>query len=127
MIRVVIVDDAPLLRERLRGWINGIPGVQVVGEAGDVASGLEEFRRSQPDVVILDIQMPDGSGIDLLDTIKAERALTRVVMLTNYPLPQLRKRCLDAGAECFLDKCGDVEEIREILQRITATIGGRTI
>ncbi len=120
MIKVVIVDDSPLLRERLQTWISGIPGVQVVGDAGDVESGLETFRRVSPDVVILDIQMPGGSGIDILNAIKAERPSTQVVMLTNYPLPQLRKRCIDAGAEYFLDKSGEIEQVHGLLQRISA-------
>lgn len=120
MISVVIIDDAPLVRERLRSWIAGIPGVEVVGEAGDVESGLELFRRLMPSVVILDIQMPGGSGLDVLGAIKAEHPSTQVVMLTNYPLPQLRKKCLDAGAEFFFDKCCEFDQVHTLLRRMTA-------
>ena len=123
--RILIVDDERTTRLSL-SEIFSLRGANTT-TAADGSEALAQIQQTAFDLIILDIQMPDGSGIDLLDTIKAERALTRVVMLTNYPLPQLRKRCLDAGAECFLDKCGDVEEIREILRRITATIGGRTI
>ena len=118
MLKVLIVDDAPLLRERLRGRIAGIEGVEVVGEADTVRHALEEFGRLLPDVITLDIQLPDGSGIEVLEAVKKQRPETHVIVLTNYPLPQFRSRCHRSGAEYFFDKCGEFDRIPQVLREL---------
>ena len=119
MVRVLIVDDAPLIRERLKARLTKLKGVEIAGEAEDVPRAMEAFHGLIPDVVVLDIQMPGGTGIDVLERIKHEKPETVVIMLTNYPLPQLRKKSRDAGADFFFDKCCEFEKVAEVLTDLT--------
>ena len=116
MVRVLIVDDSLLLRERLSCRLGSIEGIEIAGKACDVAGGIEMFRRTSPDVVVLDLLMPGGSGIDVLEAIKRERPSTVVVILTNHPLPQLRKRSEESGAEFFFDKTQEFGKVADVLR-----------
>ena len=118
MVRVLIVDDSLLLRERLCCRLGSIEGIEIAGKASDVPGGIETFRRVNPDVVVLDLLMPGGSGIDVLEAIKRERPATIVVILTNHPLPQLRKKSQQAGAEYFFDKTQEFGKVAEVLRGV---------
>jgi DNA-binding NarL/FixJ family response regulator len=114
-LKVLIVDDSLLLRERLCCSLERIDGIEVAGKACDVQGGIEAFRRLQPDVVVLDLQMPGGTGIDVLEVIKRENPATKVLILTNHPHPQLHTKCQDAGAEWFFDKTEESGRVGEVL------------
>jgi DNA-binding NarL/FixJ family response regulator len=118
MVRVLIVDDSLILRERLCCRLGGIEGVEIAGKACDVPGGIETFRRIMPDVVVLDLLMPGGSGIDVLEAIKRERPATIVMILTNHPLPQLRKKSQEAGAEYFFDKTQEFGKVADVLREV---------
>src|SRR5512136_2675152 len=98
MLKVYVVDDSELVRERLIDMVSEIEGVEVVGETGDLRGAEESIGQLRPDAVILDIRLPDGNGITLLRHMKRERPAATVIVLTNYPYPQYREECLDAGA-----------------------------
>jgi len=68
--------------------------------------------------VILDIRMPGGSGIDVLEDIKKINAAPIVIILTNYPYPQYRKKCMAAGADYFFDKSSEFEKVTEVLKKL---------
>lgn len=116
-MKVVIVDDSVLVQERLTIMFAGLKGVEVVGTAQDAPEGTSVIRELNPDVVILDIKMPVGSGIDVLRDIKDSNPLIKVVILTNYPYEQYRRKCMDLGAEYFFDKSSEFERIPEILEQ----------
>lgn len=82
-MRVMIVDDEPHARQRLRTLLEGESAVEIVGEAGDGLEALEKIRALAPDVVFLDIQMPELSGLQLLERLSGER-VSRVVFTTAY-------------------------------------------
>jgi DNA-binding NarL/FixJ family response regulator len=117
-LKVLIVDDSLLLRERLACHLGKIDGVTIAGKASDVREGIETFKRLSPDVVVLDLQLPDGTGIDVLELIKHDQPSTVVMVLTNHPLLPLRKRCTDAGAEYFFDKTREFGRVSEVLRDI---------
>jgi len=117
-VNVLIIDDSLLLRKRMSCRMERIPGVEVVGEASNVQEGITAFRRFLPDVVVLDLQMPGGSGWDVLETIKKERPQTRVAIFTNYPLPQFRKKSVEAGAEWFFDKTTESRQLEDVLKEL---------
>jgi DNA-binding NarL/FixJ family response regulator len=77
---------------------------------------MDSIRELKPDAVILDIQMPNSSGIDALQNIKIGGPTPVVIMLTNYAYPQYRKRCMDAGADFFFDKSTEFEEVVNVLR-----------
>jgi DNA-binding NarL/FixJ family response regulator len=92
-------------------------GIEVVGQAANVAEAISAIWKLQPDVVILDILMPGGSGIKVLQNIKQAGAGPMVIILTNYPYPVFRQKCLQAGADFFLDKSTEFDQIPELFER----------
>lgn len=117
-LTVLLAEDSLLVRETLASWIASLNGLSVVGQAGDVAEAIEQFRRLRPDLAILDISMPGGTGLDVLRVIKQERPETTVLMFTNYAYPQYRRACEELGADFFYQKAGGLEALSEQLQRL---------
>lgn len=117
MMNVFIADDSSLVRERLAELLAELPEVSLVGQAGDVSEAVAGIQQLRPDAVILDIRMPGGSGIEVLETIKTNGAGPLVIMLTAYALSQYRERCLAAGADYFFDKGAEFDKIVEVLRR----------
>jgi DNA-binding NarL/FixJ family response regulator len=111
VIRVVIVDDHALIRRGLRDSLNDAGDIQVVGEAGDYG-GLRQLLRETPfDVLLLDINLPGRSGLDVLHSLAEESARIRVLVLTMYPEDQYAIRALKAGAMGYLNKSADPSQI----------------
>ncbi len=119
-MRVFVVDDSSLVRERLVALLSAVDGVQVVGTADNAEAGIAGIAEAAPDVAILDIRMPEGSGISVLEAIKRQGECPVVIMLTNYPYPQYRRRCLEAGADYFFDKSSEFQKVTDVLVRMVA-------
>src|SRR5438132_963339 len=82
--RILLCDDHEVVREGLRGLISRQEGMIVVGEAGTVAEAIDAAARSKPDVVIMDVRLPDGSGVEACRAIREARSESKVIMLTSY-------------------------------------------
>ena len=117
---VFLVEDSPAIRARLASTIRGIAGAELVGEAGTVGTAIDGIRSTRPGALILDLQLEDGSGLEVLKAVYPSAPSMHVAVLTNYATDQHRRACMDAGAEFFLDKSSDFPRIREIVQRWTA-------
>ena len=115
-MRVFIVDDSKVVLERLADLLKEVPGTQLVGQAGDVLDAVQGIQSAKPDALILDLQMPSGSGLDVLRAIREDFPHLQVLICTNYPYPQYREECLTAGANFFLDKSVDFGKIPVILR-----------
>jgi DNA-binding NarL/FixJ family response regulator len=115
-MNVFIVDDSEVVCTGLESMLSEIEGILLAGKAQDVRGAIEAIHRLQPDVVILDIRLIDGSGIDVLKEIKKRDPSPVVLVLTNYPYPQYRKKCQDLGAEYFLDKVTEIDKIPGIFK-----------
>jgi len=116
--RIFIADDSEVLRTRLVEILSEIEGVEIIGEAVTANEAIKAVKNLKPDVVILDIRMPGGNGIEALETVKMEKKPPLVIMFTNYPYLQYRKRCLDAGADYFFFKSTEFEKLLELLKKI---------
>lgn len=125
-MRIVIADDSRVVVERLTALLNEIPGVELVGQASNAREALRCIRQMNPDIAILDLQMPGGSGLDILRTIRPERPGLSVLICTNYPYPQYRDECLAAGANYFLDKSAEFEKIPAILRSLVRSVAKTT-
>ena len=95
-----------------------------MGQASDAPEALEAIGRLKPDVVILDIRMPGGNGIQVLEVIKGNEAAPVVIMLTAFPYPQYREKCLKAGADYFFDKASEFSRVPEVLKQLQAKTAG---
>lgn len=115
-MRVFIADDSRVVVERLTDLLEDVPGAELVGQAGDVPEAVQRIPKMKPDALILDLHMPGGSGLDVLRAIRAEYPRLCVLICTNYPYPQFREQCLSAGANFFLDKSKEFEQIPAILR-----------
>ncbi len=116
MKKVYVVDDSTLIRERLVEMLSEIPEVRVVGQSADAYEALEMIRRTRPDVVILDIEMPGRNGIALLKDIKRDMPTTQVIVFTNYTYAQYQRQCIELGAEYFLSKAGEFHRLGTLLK-----------
>lgn len=117
-IKIFISDDSPVVRVRLTNMLSDVKGIDLIGEAANVQDSIDEILRLRPDVVILDIRMPGGSGIDVLKRIKSDDYAPVVIVLTNYPFPQYRKICTDNGADYFFDKSNEFHRVLEVLKNL---------
>jgi DNA-binding NarL/FixJ family response regulator len=115
---VFIVDDSPVVRDRLVAMIAELPNVEVVGQADIAFEAIHSIRQLRPSVVVLDISMPGGSGMYVLESIKKDRPGPLVIMLTNFAHDQYRQKCLQLGADYFFDKSTEFERVTEVLRQI---------
>ena len=118
IVKVFIVDDSTFLRDRLITMLSELKGIEIIGQAKGPLEAIEALTKLKPDAVILDIRMPGGNGIDVLKNIKNGRNPPLVIMFTNYPYPQYRKKCMDAGADFFFDKSTEFEKVTEVLRKL---------
>jgi DNA-binding NarL/FixJ family response regulator len=102
-LTVFLVEDSLAIRARLASTIRGIEGTELVGEAGTVGGAIDGIRSTHPRALILDLQLEDGSGLEVLRAVQPSSPELHVAVLTNYATDQHRRACMDAGAECFLD------------------------
>jgi DNA-binding NarL/FixJ family response regulator len=117
-MKVLIVDDSAIVRERLKDMLSEINGLEDINQAKDKAEAVSFFQKWHPEVVILDIRIPGGSGIDVLREIKQDSQPPLTLVLTNYPYPQYRRKCLEAGADYFFDKSTEFEKVTEVLKQL---------
>lgn len=121
-IKILTVDDHPILREGIASIIHGEHDMVVVGEASTGREAIEVFRSKRPDVTLMDLQMPDLNGIDAIVTIRREQPQARIIVLTTYEGDVLARRALKAGATGYILK----DLIRtELLDAIRAVYAGR--
>jgi DNA-binding NarL/FixJ family response regulator len=123
-IRLLIVDDHEVLRLGLRTLFGEADGFQVVGEAGTMGGALTEATRLKPDVVLMDVRLPDGSGIDACREIRAARPETRVLFLTSFADDDAVLGTILAGADGFLLKEVSSDEL---IRAIRSVAGGQSI
>ncbi len=103
-LRLLVVDDHEVVRQGLVALLDRREGFEVVAQAGTVAESIEQARAHQPDIVVMDVRLPDGSGIEACREIRAELPATRVVMLTSYPDEEAVLSAIIAGASGYLLK-----------------------
>ena len=121
-MKVFLVDDSSEIRERLAGMLYDLEGVEIIGQADKASAAISAIRTIKPDVVLLDIQLVGNeSGIDVLQQIEQDKPAPKVIMLTNYPYPQYRRRCMEAGADFFFDKSIEFDKIVPVLRELAMT------
>jgi DNA-binding NarL/FixJ family response regulator len=118
-MRLFIADDSEILRVRLVDMLSEIEGIEIIGQAQESLEAIESIQKLDPHVVILDIRMPQVNGIQVLKAIKKNNHHLKVIIFTNYPYPQYRKRCTDLGADFFFDKSSEFEKLIDTVRYLT--------
>ena len=115
-LRVAIVEDSLPLQRRLAALIPQDGTAEVTAFASTVFDAIQLVWDRSPDVVVLDFQLPDGTALDVLESIQEKTPRPRVIVLTNYPEPIYRTKCLEAGADWFLDKSTEFDKLTETIK-----------
>src|ERR1700755_3362544 len=123
-IRILTVDDHPILREGIAAILGAETDFELVAEANNGREAVDQFRTHRPDVTLMDLQMPDMSGIDAIIAIRSEFPDARIIVLTTYAGDALCKRAMKAGAQAYILK-GNVR--KDLLDTIRAVQAGKKI
>ena len=118
-MRVFLVDDSEQVLQHIRAMLTALPEIEVIGSAADVPEAIQSIKTKRPDVVLLDLHLPSGSGMQVLRMIKNEKLKTITIVLSNYAFPQYRESCAEAGAYAFLDKSTDFMKVPEVLNSLS--------
>jgi DNA-binding NarL/FixJ family response regulator len=119
-IRILSVDDHPLLREGIAAVINNQQDMCVIAEAASAKDAIEQFRKHKPDVTLMDLRLPDKSGIDTMISIRTEFPEARIIMLTTFEGDVEIQRALEAGARAYLLKNMPPKELVEVIRQVHA-------
>jgi DNA-binding NarL/FixJ family response regulator len=120
VVRVLVVDDHPVVRAGLRGMLSVKPGIEIVGEAADGVEAIEQALLLNPDVVVLDLVMPRKTGIEVLAELKARAPAICIVVLTSYANQDRVRAAVAAGAEGFVLKETRPEELVSAIRHVAA-------
>jgi DNA-binding NarL/FixJ family response regulator len=119
-IRILTVDDHALLRKGIAALIKAEPDMELVAEAANGQEGISEFKKHRPDVTLMDLQMPEMSGIECIIAIRGEFPRARIIVLTTYPGDVQVVRALKAGARAYLLKTQVSKELPEVIRAVHA-------
>jgi DNA-binding NarL/FixJ family response regulator len=118
IVRVFIADDSVLVRERVQTRLAEMDSVRLVGQSGNAPEAITAIQRLQPDAVVLDIRMPGGNGLVVLEAVKKGGASPLIIVLTAFAYPQHRAKYLAAGADYFFDKSAEFDQVFQVLRAL---------
>jgi len=118
--KIEIVDDTPIVRERLRETILGMGNFVIVGEAGTPGDAIAIFERERPDVIILDMRLMGGTGIDVLQAIRKIDTRVCIIVWTNFPYERYRSVSTAMGANHFFWKATEYDKLLETLRAMSS-------
>jgi DNA-binding NarL/FixJ family response regulator len=119
VLRVLLVEDSPLLVQRIMELVAELPGIQIAGTAASEAEALTRLETDDIDAVILDLQLHTGSGFGILRALHRRSTAPRVVVFTNFAITAYRDTALALGATHFLDKSRDYDRLPTVLQELS--------
>lgn len=120
-LRILLVEDSPLLRGRLENMLSQHAAFKVTGLAAAEAEAIEKLDSVPYDAIVVDVELRPGSGIGVIRQARARNKDSKdgnhvwIIVLTNYDLPTVRERCMQAGADHFLDKMREIDQLIPIL------------
>ncbi len=122
-MKVLIVDDSNVVRDRIVEMLSGITGVEIAGEATNSIEAIHMVNKLKPDAVTLDIRIPGESGIEVLKKIKKTKTHSSIIVLvlTNFPQEQYRNKCYKLGGDYFFSKSDEFEKVEEVVSNLAGS------
>ncbi len=117
-MKIIIADDSKLIRDRITERVELIDTVNVVAQTTNSYETIEEIKKHKPDVLILDIRMPKGSGINVLKYIQKNKIRIVTIVVTNYPIVQYKNKCFELGADYFFGKASEFDEVFKLVEKL---------
>ena len=124
MVRVCLCDDVREFRELMRFGLQDDPTIEVICEASDGEQCIDVVGRITPDVLLLDLSMPDRDGLEVIQAVKERSATTKIVVLSGFAASRMKQTVLDHGADCYLEKGTSLADIREAVREVAARKNG---
>jgi DNA-binding NarL/FixJ family response regulator len=122
-MKVFIVEDSVIIRGRIILNLTSMSGVWVCGVSGIATEAIEFIEKEKPDIAIIDIRIFGGSGLDVLQKAKEANPSLIAIILTNYPFPEYKEKCLELGADFFFDKSTEFDKAFDVIARLVS-VGG---
>lgn len=116
---VLIIDDSEVFRTRLVEMLSANKKSKKFIEVSNILEAKEIMKEFLPDIIVTDIRMPGGSGIDLIKDMRRKNLITTTMVMTNYPEAHYKSEALNAGADYFFDKSNDMEKLAEVIDSLT--------
>ena len=126
-MKIIIADDSKLIRDRIAERVKQIDSVNVVAQTTNSVETIEEIKKHKPDVLILDIRMPEGSGINVLKYIKQNKIRIITIVVTNYPIMQYKNKCFELGADYFFGKATEFDEVFKLVDKLAKSKSTRFV
>lgn len=120
-MNILLVDDSDIIRQAISNILSKVEGIASIREVSNVKKALILINDYRPDVVIMDIHLRSGNGLNILKFIKEKFSTIMVIILTNDALPEYRKICDDFGADYFFDKSSEFEKIVDVINKTKNT------
>lgn len=117
-MKVLIADDSKIIRDRITKLLSGYKEIEAIDETKNVRETIRKIRSSYPNVLILDVKMPDGNGIEVLNSIAHDKFPPIVIVVTNYPFPEYEKEYMLAGADFFFDKSSEFRLMQKVIENL---------
>lgn len=125
-MKLLIVDDSILLQERLSRMLSEIEGVELCGAASNTLEGFSKAKELKPDIITVDISMPGGGGIKLLEQLKNYNTKIIVIILTNYSYQEYKEKCYKLGADYFFSKMKEIDSFMEVITSLSKRTNSTT-
>jgi DNA-binding NarL/FixJ family response regulator len=119
-ISVYLVDDVPELRELIRFGMEGDPGFEIVGEAGDGRAAIQGIAETRPEAVLLDLSMPDMDGMEAIPEIRRDDPDVAIIVLSGFSADRMENRAIERGADGYVEKGTPIQELREVTRTAVA-------
>jgi len=118
VIRILITDDHPVVRHGIRQILNDLEEEKIIQEAGNGRELFAKLNKNDFDIILLDISMPEGSGINVLKYIQNNKIRIVTIVVTNYPIMQYKNKCFELGADFFFGKASEFEEVFKLVEKL---------
>jgi DNA-binding NarL/FixJ family response regulator len=121
-MNVFIVEDQPWFLEQLQALLADVSGANIVGTADTAHDAIHAIGETRPDVVLLDLMLKEGTGFDVLRSVRTRAPAIKLLVVTSFPTPGIKKACSLGGANGFFDKLLELDELRSMLESLANSI-----